>query len=306
MVDRIRRQKAISFLSSISLESKVPETQSRNLESKPTKLIVNENRIFFCTQGGSIINVFSVIKFKDSKKRGSSFDFHKPILEGFHSKADSYSHLLSEYISIYDPIFLDDPNLKTGKHKTVITLPSYMSSIIQYTRPSDLKQELNDKFRQIHDNKYEVKLSHIRNIKSHLLEIALAQDLELSTVAHAYVFFEKLVINVSLFCLIQMTVTKANRKVIAGICLLLAAKINDHKDLDFVDLLNVIERQMDVPAKNIKDLEFQVFVALGFNLYLPISEYLPHIERIISILDYYSLQEYMSGKSPHDPIIRFL
>lgn len=64
-------------------------------------------------------------------------------------------------------------------------------------RPSDLKREMNEQFRLNHpDIPVEITLSKIRAIKLHLLEIGRAVDIEVSSVAHAYVYFEKLVIKV--------------------------------------------------------------------------------------------------------------
>jgi hypothetical protein len=64
-------------------------------------------------------------------------------------------------------------------------------------RPSDLKREMNEQFRTNHPEiAVEMTLSKIRAIKLHLLEIGKQVDLEVSSVAHAYVFFEKLVVKV--------------------------------------------------------------------------------------------------------------
>jgi hypothetical protein len=66
-------------------------------------------------------------------------------------------------------------------------------------RPSDMKREMNEQFRLNHPEiPVELTLSKIRAIKLHLLEIGKQLDLEISSVAHAYVYFEKLVIKVFL------------------------------------------------------------------------------------------------------------
>ncbi|KAJ1511254.1 hypothetical protein HMI55_006668 [Coelomomyces lativittatus] len=74
--------------------------------------------------------------------------------------------------SSYNPNYLDNPNLKTGRHKTVISLPCLMGSIFHYTRPSDLKKEFNERFREIHPEvDGSLTLSQIRQLKLKLIDI---------------------------------------------------------------------------------------------------------------------------------------
>ncbi|KAJ3406097.1 hypothetical protein HDU80_000173 [Chytriomyces hyalinus] len=175
---------------------------------------------------------------------------------------------------VYNPLTLDDPELKTGKHRTVIKLPFFVSSIFLYSRPADIKRELNEHFRETHPSvDSQLTLSQIRNLKTRMIEIGRAQDMELSSVALAFVYFEKLVI--------KNFATKANRRLIASVCLLLAAKVNDPKEVKYNDLLEVVERVLEIPPKEVYQHEFSVYAALEFNLFIPLWQIMPHLERII-------------------------
>ncbi|KAJ3222539.1 hypothetical protein HDU81_009819, partial [Chytriomyces hyalinus] len=174
----------------------------------------------------------------------------------------------------YNPLTLDDPELKTGKHRTVIKLPFFVSSIFLYSRPADIKRELNEHFRETHPSvDSQLTLSQIRNLKTRMIEIGRAQDMELSSVALAFVYFEKLVI--------KNFATKANRRLIASVCLLLAAKVNDPKEVKYNDLLEIVERVLEIPPKEVYQHEFSVYAALEFNLFIPRWQIMPHLERII-------------------------
>jgi hypothetical protein len=184
---------------------------------------------------------------------------------------------------------LDDPELRTGKHKTVIALPGYLGSIGHFTRAEDLKKELNDQFRQIHpDIDASLTLSKIRKLKQHLVRIAEQTDLELSTVAKSFTFFEKLVL--------KDLVTKANRKLVGACCLLLAAKANDSKDIDYRFLMGVLADQLEQSRADIAAAEFPVLAELHFDLFPEQQEYLPHLERILVSLDYSNIQEYLGER----------
>jgi hypothetical protein len=174
-----------------------------------------------------------------------------------------------------------------------------MTSVIQYARAADLKSELNDQFRQRHEDlDPSITLSKIRNLKLSLLQVGLSQNLELSTVAKAYVFLEKLIT--------ARVVTKSNRKVIAATCLFLATKINDNKELRYTRVLATIEKHMAVSSKSVREQEFWVFVQLKFHLHITPVEYMPHLDRLITLLDFNSLQEYLNGKLPPQRDLPFI
>ncbi|KAI8099832.1 uncharacterized protein BX664DRAFT_322225 [Halteromyces radiatus] len=181
----------------------------------------------------------------------------------------------------YDPFFLDNDS-----YNYIGNLSSSLTSSTQNVRPADARKELNEQFRLAHpDIPSEITLTKIRSIKSHLLEIGKAVDLEISTLAHAYVYFEKLVI--------KNVVTKKNRKLIAACCLFLAFKINEAKGTQCQPLLEAMDDELGEDAEEIHEHEFAVFADLEFNLYIPRREFMPHFERIFTHLENKSIEAYL-------------
>ncbi|OWK01637.1 hypothetical protein Celaphus_00017661 [Cervus elaphus hippelaphus] len=156
----------------------------------------------------------------------------------------------------YDPNLLDDPQWPCGKHKRVLIFPSYMgrtstcviSRILPSTWPS-LKREMRK----------------------------LAQEdcgLEEPTVAMAFVYFEKLALKGKL--------NKQNRKLCAGACVLLAAKIgSDLKKHEVKHLIDKLEEKFRLNRRELIAFEFPVLVALEFALHLPEHEVMPHYRRLV-------------------------
>ncbi|XP_023820834.1 CDK5 and ABL1 enzyme substrate 1 isoform X2 [Oryzias latipes] len=174
----------------------------------------------------------------------------------------------------YDPNLLDDPQWPCGKHKRVLIFPSYMTTVIEYVKPFDLKKDMNETFKE----KFplvRLTLSKIRSLKREIRK--LAQDecgYEEPTVAMAFVYFEKLVL--------QGKLNKQNRKLCAGACVLLAAKIGgDLKKQEVKLLIDKLEEKFRVNRRELIAFEFPVLVALEFNLHLPEHEVMPHYRRLL-------------------------
>ncbi|XP_076837355.1 CDK5 and ABL1 enzyme substrate 1 isoform X2 [Brachyhypopomus gauderio] len=174
----------------------------------------------------------------------------------------------------YDPNLLDDPQWPCGKHKRVLIFPSYMTTVIEYVKPSDLKKDMNETFKEKFPH-IRLTLSKIRSLKREIRKLAQEEcGYEEPTVAMAFVYFEKLVL--------QGKLHKQNRKLCAGACVLLAAKIaGDLKKHEVKLLIDKLEERFRVNRRELIAFEFPVLVALEFNLHLPEHEVMPHYRRLL-------------------------
>nr|XP_033819823.1 CDK5 and ABL1 enzyme substrate 2 [Geotrypetes seraphini] len=172
----------------------------------------------------------------------------------------------------YNPNLLDDPQWPCGKHKRVLIFASYMTTVIEYVKPSDLKKDMNETFKEKFPH-IKLTLSKIRSLKREIRNLAADCSLEPVTVAMAYVYFEKLVL--------QGKLNKQNRKLCAGACMLLAAKISsDLRKHDVKHLIDKLEERFRFNRRDLIGFELKVLVALDLALYLPENQVLPHYRRL--------------------------
>lgn len=112
--------------------------------------------------------------------------------------------------------------------------------------------------------------------------------LELITVARAYVYLEKLIQ--------ARAVSKGNRRVVGGCCLLLAAKATDSKSTSYGHLLEALSATLSVAKADLLELEFAALAKLRFKLQIGEDQWSVHLARILNILDYSNLQEYLGER----------
>ncbi|KAF0978594.1 hypothetical protein FDP41_002414 [Naegleria fowleri] len=199
----------------------------------------------------------------------------------YSKKPTSYrAYILEPAQSIYDPLFLDDPNIRTASKRKVMTFPGLMTSTIPFLKSKALKKDLNEQFRQQHENCL-LTLSKIRNLKRKIVKVVLRErPEELAIAAVAFVYLEKMIL--------KNLVHKANRKRIAAACLFLAFKLNlesPHEQRKQVtsEFLDEIENVFDVSRKKVVPTEFFVMAeGLHFKMIVDPKEIQPHLQRLMS------------------------
>ncbi|XP_035513371.1 CDK5 and ABL1 enzyme substrate 2-like isoform X2 [Morone saxatilis] len=178
-----------------------------------------------------------------------------------------------EEVTEYDPNLLSDPQWPCGKHKRVLIFASYVTTVIEYVKPSDLKKDMNETFKEKFPH-IKLTLSKIRSLKRDMRAVSEEFGLQPVTTAMAFVYFEKLVL--------QGRLNKQNRKLVAAACVLLAAKISsDLRKPEVKQLIDKLEERFRINRRELIPLEFLVLVALEMGLYLPESKVMPHYRRLV-------------------------
>ena len=171
-----------------------------------------------------------------------------------------------------EQVLLDDPELMSGKHRTVLNLPSFIVSIVQYAKPAKVKKDINERFKEEFPA-VTITLTKLRSLKAEMIAISQKMLLDVAVIACSFVYFEKAVL--------KTKITKHNRKCIAGACLLLAIKFcDDIYSKNIKACMEAITDQFRLSPKEIVCCELQLLVLLEFSLVIPMSELTPVYKRL--------------------------
>ncbi|KAJ2764914.1 hypothetical protein IWQ56_004303, partial [Coemansia nantahalensis] len=104
---------------------------------------------------------------------------------------------------------VDDTEQQSGLHRAVAGLTEYVGTILDNVRADDQRQDGSDRVRDAHADAVAARptAEQMRRLRALMLRVAREQDLELSTAAIGWVYFEKL-------CA-KSYVVKGNRKLVA-------------------------------------------------------------------------------------------
>eukprot|EP00903_Cladosiphon_okamuranus_P014893 g13791.t1 len=185
----------------------------------------------------------------------------------------------------YKAGFLDDPALKVGRHRHMTRGDQHtgpvVSSVLLFVKPRVLKDELNARFREEHPFlPPSLTLSKIRSVKRQALLGCFRANMEVSTVALACIYFERL-------CLAGL-VTKPNRRLTMAACLAIAYKFNEavlEGASKLPALWAFVDQEWQVSKKRVLEAEFGVLVRLSFDLHEDPRDIFHHFVLLLKMVE---------------------
>ncbi|KIH63336.1 putative ATP synthase F1, epsilon subunit [Ancylostoma duodenale] len=127
----------------------------------------------------------------------------------------------------YDPMMLDEV---ASASRTIIRTNGFIGVTKRFAPPQVSKATLNETFAEKFPNIH-LTYSKLRSIKRDLWLLAKECDVDEYTLAHTFVYFERIV------C--KGLISKYNRKIVAGVAFLVAVKLNDYKKPVIVKVLEI-------------------------------------------------------------------
>lgn len=174
----------------------------------------------------------------------------------------------SEIIEDYDPTVFDE--LGIGK-RTVIRHEGFVASTLHCETAERAKQVMNEDF-EVKYPLIHLTLSKMKSIKREMAELGKSNEIDVYTVATAYVFFEKIIG--------KGLISKVNRKCVAGAALLVALKMNDYKKTTIKSYIDEAEEKLREQKSDLLAYELPLCSVLQFRLQPTIEEIQPHVDKL--------------------------
>ncbi|KAK8809503.1 hypothetical protein WA158_000446 [Blastocystis sp. Blastoise] len=232
----------------------------------------------------------------------------------------SYKNCLSSYMELngkskdllqLNYVYLDNACIQYNKYYSVMQFPGIVSTIIPYIPEQKLKQELNHQFQDTYPHippsfTYLYIYIYIITKAITLCEISVTVEkyetdliYDAGTLGLAFAYFEQLVN--------QRYVYKKNRKLYMSVCILLAYKFAQQREIEDPEeglnaLFTHLERIYGISRDDIIQSEMIIFSELGFSLHRPLTEFMKHVNYIFKELET-NLSNYL-GESMHHSYIQ--
>ncbi|GMS99777.1 hypothetical protein PENTCL1PPCAC_21952 [Pristionchus entomophagus] len=204
-----------------------------------------------------------------------STDLHKsthslatPIGTGVPADADDVLTAQRHTAAEYDPKMISEVEASL---RTIMRGAAFVATTHNCLGEAEQRKILNERFRA----KYpELRISYtkLRSIKREMVDVAVATRVDTPTLAHAFVYYERIVL--------QGRITKANRKEIAAACFIIAVKICDPAGVETSFCFERLESTFRISHSDILSFELPVCLSLSFELMPPRQQLQPHYEDI--------------------------
>lgn len=204
-----------------------------------------------------------------------STDHHKsnhslatPLGGGAPADADDVLTAQRHTAAEYDPKMISEVEASL---RTVMRGTSFVATTHNCLGEAEQRKILNERFRAKFP---ELRISYtkLRSIKREMADVAVATKVDMATIAHAFVYYERVVL--------QGRITKANRKEIAAACFIIAVKICDPVGAETSYCFERLCSTFRISHSDILSFELPVCLALSFELMPPRQQLLPHYDAL--------------------------
>ncbi|GMR50938.1 hypothetical protein PMAYCL1PPCAC_21133, partial [Pristionchus mayeri] len=167
-----------------------------------------------------------------------------------------------------------DPKMISEVEASLLTImrgSAFVATTHNCLGEAEQRKILNERFRAKYPE-LRITYTKLRSIKREMADVAVATRVDMPTLAHAYVYYERIVL--------QGRITKANRKEIAAACFVIAVKICDPTGVETSQCFERLSSTFRISHSDILSFELPVCLALSFELMPPRAQLQPHYDAL--------------------------